>query len=164
MHQSVSRVSSKIFEASTSGANGKGQHGVDAWVHRSVVKKARDTPDSCSLRLLVLKNDGQIINLTVSVAHAPPNDSGEQGRTSFWNLLRKAAQAVPRARTLALLIDANGRVGTPKSKFIGACPSNGYGEKTGRHIAFPRRRVRVPESRRATNMWAQSGAGDTRRC
>ena len=26
-------------------------------------------------------------------------------------------------------------------------------------MAFPRRRVKVQESRRATNMWAQSGAG-----
>ena len=45
----------------------------------------------------------QNMNLTVIVAHAPPNDSSEQGRKSFWNLLRKAGQAVRQAaRPLAL--------------------------------------------------------------
>ena len=32
-----------------------------------------------------MPRDGQNINLTVIVAHAPQNDSGEQGRKSFWN-------------------------------------------------------------------------------
>ena len=43
--------------------------------------------------------------MTVIVAHAPPNDSGEQGRASFWSHLRNTAQAVPRARPLALLME-----------------------------------------------------------
>ena len=69
------------------------------------------------------------------VAHAPPNDSGEQGRKSFWSSLRKAAKAVPGARPLALLIDANGRVGIPKSRFFGSCPGdveNANGSEFGR--------------------------------
>ena len=86
--------------------------------------RARVRTEPCSPRLLVLKIDGKSINLTVIVAHAPPNDSGEQGRKSFWSSLRKAAKAVPRARPLALLIDANGRVGIPKSRFIGSCPGD----------------------------------------
>ena len=112
------------FVAYTSGANGRGQLGVEAWVHRSALMRARVRTEPCSPRLLVLKIDGRKINLTVIVAHAPPNDSGEQGRKSFWSSLRKAAKAVPRARRLALLIDANGRVGSPKSRFIGSCPGD----------------------------------------
>ena len=46
------------FVAFTSGANGKGQLGVEALVHRSVLKKARVRPEPCSPRLLVLKIDG----------------------------------------------------------------------------------------------------------
>ena len=95
------------FVAYTSGANGRGQHGVEAWVHRSVLMRARVRTEPCSPRLLVLKIDGKNVNLTVIAAHAPPNESGEQGRKSFWSSLRKSAQAVPRARPLALLIDAN---------------------------------------------------------
>ena len=86
--------------------------------------RVRVRTEPCSPRLLVLKIDGRSINLTVIVAHAPPNDSGEQGRKSFWSSLRKAAKAVPRARPLALLIDTNGRVGIPKSRFIGSCPAD----------------------------------------
>ena len=86
--------------------------------------RARVRPEPCSLRLLVLKIDGKNINLTVIVAHAPPNHPGEQWRKSLWSSLRKTAQAVPRARPLALLIDANGRVGNLKSRFIGGCPSD----------------------------------------
>ena len=71
------------FVAYTSGANGKGQLGVEAWVHRSVLMRARVRTEPCSLRLLVLKIDGKSINLAVIVAHAPPNNSGEQGRKSF---------------------------------------------------------------------------------
>ena len=63
--------------------------------------RARVRTEPCSPRLLVLKIDGKSINLTVIVAHAPPNDSGEQGRKSFWSSLRKAANAVPHARPLA---------------------------------------------------------------
>ena len=107
--------------AYTSGANGRGQLGVEAWVHRFVLMRARVRTEPCSPRLLVLKIDGRNINLAVNVAHAPPNDSGEQGRKTFWSSLRKAAKAVPHARPLALLIDANGRVGMPKSRFIGSC-------------------------------------------
>ena len=58
--------------AHTSGANGKGQLGVEAWVHRSVLMRARVRTEPCSHLLLVLKIDGKIINLTVIVAHAPP--------------------------------------------------------------------------------------------
>ena len=36
------------FVAYTSGANGKGQLGVEAWVHRSVLKRARVRPEPCS--------------------------------------------------------------------------------------------------------------------
>ena len=75
--------------AYTSGANGRGQLGVEAWVHRSVLMRARVRTEPSSPRLLVLKIDGKNINLTVIVAHAPLNDSGEQGRTSFWSSLRK---------------------------------------------------------------------------
>ena len=64
------------------------------------------------------------MNMTVIVAHAPPNDSCEQGRASFWSHLRNRAHAVPRARPLALLMDANGRVGSTKSKFIWSCPGD----------------------------------------
>ena len=64
------------------------------------------------------------MNMTVIVAHAPPNDSCEQGRASFWSHLRNTVHAVPRARPLALLMDANGRVGSTKSKFIGSCPGD----------------------------------------
>ena len=87
------------FVAYTSGANGKGQLGVEAWVHRSVLKRARVRPELCSHRLLALKIDGKNINLTVIVAHAPPNDSGEQGQRSFWSSLRKTVQVVPPHRS-----------------------------------------------------------------
>ena len=106
--------------AYTSGANGRGQLKIEARVHRSVLMKARVRTEPCSPRLLVLKIDGKNINLTVIVAHAPPNDSGEQGRKYVWSSLRKTAQAVPRARPLALLIDANGRVGIPRADSLGA--------------------------------------------
>ena len=89
-----------------------------------MLMRARVRTEPCSPRLLVLKIDGRSINLTVIVAHAPPKVSGEQGRKSFWSSLRKAAKAVPRASLLALLIDANGRVGIPKSRFIGSCPGD----------------------------------------
>ena len=58
------------------------------------VKLFEVRPEACP-RLLLLKIDGQNMNLTVIVAHAPPNDSGEQRRKSFWNLLRNAAQPDP---------------------------------------------------------------------
>ena len=77
------------FVAYTSGANGGGQLGVEAWVHRSVLMRARVRTEPCFSRLLVLKIDGRDINLTVIVAHAPPNDSGEQGRKSFWSRCEK---------------------------------------------------------------------------
>ena len=111
------------FVAYTSGANGRGQLGVEAWVHRSVLMRARVRTEPCSPRLLVLKIDGRNINLTVIVAHAPPNDSGEQGRKSFWSSLRKAAKAVPRARPLALLIDAKwDEWEVPRADSLGAVP------------------------------------------
>ena len=99
------------FVAFTSGANGRGQLGIEAWVHSKGQAQTL-------LPTAVLKIDGKNINMTVIVAHAPPNDSGEQGR--FWSHLRKTAHAVP----LALLIDANERGGSTKSKFIGSCPSD----------------------------------------
>ena len=82
------------FVAYTSGANGRGQLAVEAWVHRSVLMRARVRTEPCSPCSLVLKIDGRSINLTVIVAHAPQNDSGVQRRKSFWSSLRKAAKAV----------------------------------------------------------------------
>ena len=70
------------FVAYTSGASGKGQLGVEARVHRSVPRRARVRTQPCSPRVLVLKIDSKN-NMTVIVAHASPNDSGEQGRKSL---------------------------------------------------------------------------------
>ena len=97
------------------------------WPHHDC-PDTQQPPLTCGLdrhSVLVSQNsppshvDGKNINMTVIVAHAPPNDSGVQGRASFWR-----AHAVPRARPLALLIDANGRVESTKNKFIGRCPGD----------------------------------------
>ena len=64
MKSNVTREQQK-FVAFTSGANWRGQLGVEAWVHRSVLAQARVRPEPCSSRLLVLKIDGKNINVTV---------------------------------------------------------------------------------------------------
>ena len=87
------------FVAFTSGANGRGQLGVEAWVRRSGMMRTRVRTEPCSPRLLVLKIDGRNINLTVIVAHAPPNVSGEQGRKSFWSSVAKSRKGRTSCKT-----------------------------------------------------------------
>ena len=64
-------------------------------------------------------NKWRNMHLTVVMTHGPSTHKGKHSQKTCWTLHRQTAFRVPKDRRLALLIDANGRVGSPGSKQIG---------------------------------------------
>ena len=66
--------------------------------------------------------DGKNINMTVIVAHAPPNDSGEQGRASFWSHLRNTGSRCASRQTVGPAHGRKWESGVDKEQIHGELP------------------------------------------
>ena len=119
-------IAGTIYDMFAAGADETGNYGTQIWVKRGgPVKQESFMPRSPRLVEISASVNGVQAKVHFFAAHAPHSGDRAEAKATFWELLLKHVLDALRAnRHVVMMIDANARIGSCSSPYIGKCSAD----------------------------------------